>query len=185
MVDRGAEMPGGHGVGEEVVVDPDVVLVGPDHIAQMGPSLPVDVGPVLPVTGTVESHLGSLLGEEVAVIGPSHVVVDGIGDVGDDVLLDLAGADPDPLPVGGLAPVRGHLVAGAGRFPGEEGAGPPVPGRLATGAVESPIAVAEMGPGQVGLGHREIGHREDVGVPENMVAIAVPGEEAGPHSRPL
>ena len=112
-------------------------------------------------------------------------MIDGIGDVGDDVLLDLTGADPDPLPVGGLTPVRRHLVTGGGRLPGEEGAGAPVPGRLPTCAVETPIAVAEMGPGQVGLGHREIGHREDVGVPEHVMAIAIPGEEAGPHSRPL
>ena len=180
-----AEMPGGHRVGEEVVVDTDVVLVGPDHIAQVCPSLPIDLRPVLPVAGPVEGHLRPPSGEELLIIGPSQVVVDGIGDVGDDVLFDLAGADPDPLPIGGLAPVRGHLVSGAGRLPGEESAGLPVAGGLSPRPVETPIPVAEMGPSQIGLRHREIRHHEDVGVPEDVMPVAVPGEEAGPHSRPL
>ena len=102
VLHRDAEMPGSHGVGEEVVVDVDVVLVGPDHIAQVCPPSPVDLGPVLPITGPVEGHLRPLLGEELHIVGPSQVVVDGIGDVGDDVLFDLAGPDPDPLSIGGL-----------------------------------------------------------------------------------
>ena len=146
MVDRGTEMPGGHGIGEEVVVDLDVVLVGSDHLRRCArPSR--RSRPVLPVAGTVEGHLRSLLVEEGLVVGPSQVVIDRLGDVGDDVLFDLAGADPDPLSVGGLSPVRGHLVTGIGRLPGEEGALPPVLGRLPTCPGETPDSGSRDGPG--------------------------------------
>ncbi len=162
-----------------------VVLVGADDVADGVAALAVALfrlGPAAPEAGPIENHLRAVVAQEGVVARHPPVLHDGVGDVGGDVNLDVAG--PDAHQLLGVAevgnPGRRHFVARLGALPRELRAGVAVAGRLAARAGQAVVAVHEHVAGQRREDVDKIGQDEDLRVPEDVAAIAVAAERLGP-----
>ena len=119
-LERAGDVPARHPVGEGVVVDVLVVLVRPDHVADVArpsASSPARDAQNRAVSSRISAPASQ---EEVVVAGRAPVLPDRVGDVGADVVLHPAGQDVDQLAVGRDHALRRGLLAGVGRFPGVE-----------------------------------------------------------------
>jgi len=94
------------------------------------------LGAVRPKPGRVENDLGAVVAHEPIIAGHLPVLHDGVGDIGRDVDLDIAGPDAHQLfAVVIRHPGRRHLVAGGGALPGVLRSIEAVPGCLAARAL--------------------------------------------------
>ena len=115
---RPAEVPPRHHVREGVVVDEFVVLVRSDDVVDVAATV-LDANTRRPVPGRVQDQGAALASEEGAVPRPQGVLERRPGDVGDHVLLVLAGVDRHYRSVRVHVFGGGHVETTAGRLPGE------------------------------------------------------------------
>ena len=90
------QVPARHRVRERVVVDVFVVFVGPDDPVDVRRSVGVDADARRPVARRLAHEL-TAGGEHLPIAAPGLVPCHRPGDIGGDVLLLLAGQDPDEL----------------------------------------------------------------------------------------
>ena len=159
-----------------------MVLVRADHPVDVSEPVPVEPDPGGPVAGALDEQ-GASFGLEGVVAGPGQVAVGPPGDVGGDVLLVAAGADRDRT--AGRVPNerRSDVEPGAGRLPREPGALAPEAGGDAACGLEPVHPVAQHRLGRGGVRRGEEGQGVDLRVPEDVTAVAGPGEAAGADSR--
>ena len=183
-----ADVPGGHVVGEGVVVHMLLVLVGADHVVDVQPAVVALLQAAGPELAGVEDQLIAAAVHEVLVAGGLIVFPGAVGDVGGDVLLDEAGPDlggqaGDDV---GRAPDRGHLaVVDPGGLPGELGALVVVGGGLFVGAGQAEPAVLLQAAGDGGVAVDEVGQDEHLGVPEGVALVPLAGQALGADVHPV
>ena len=179
-VGAAAQVPAGHHVGEGVVVDDLVVFVRTDHAADVSPPVRLDRHPAGPVAGGVEHEVGTRAAQEPRIAGPRGVLARRPGDVGDDVLLQFAGADLDHVTALADELTRGDIATCRRRLPRKPGTGEPgFLCRLARRR-QAADAVLEHRPGGGGVDRRQRRENEHVGVPEHVSAIGRTGQAARP-----
>ena len=171
------QMPLRQAVGEGVVVDMLVELVGADDAGQLEPRpRGIPFQPARPVAGGLVEDLGAVVAQELPVTGRGNVAEDAIGHAGGDMDLLLPGPDP-VLPV--RRPFRRRLPAGIGGFPGVLRAPEAVLARVLQRARQGMVAIGEQRPRRLGLGEDEEGQQEDLGIPEDMPLVALARERLG------
>src|SRR5690242_10790317 len=109
-------VPARHHVSEGVVVDVLVVLVRPDHMADMPLAIRLRHSPGRPETSGLQQNLRAGIDEEPVVARRTPVLPDRISDVGGNVMLHPAGRDVDGLSAGPHHPSGRGSLAVAARF---------------------------------------------------------------------
>jgi len=178
---RGLNMPLCHVVGEEVVVDAIVVLVGADHVAVVVVPVLFQNGCAGPEAGAIQDHLGAVIDHECVIAGDLPVLHDAVRDVRGDVDLDVTGPDADSLSrIREVChPRRGDFLASAGALPWELGAFISVVTSLLPRARQVVPPIQQHVACQVRQHVAEERQHEDLGVPEDVVPVAEPAEGLG------
>ncbi len=167
------EVQPGHQIGEGVVVDHGGVLVGTGDGEQVEPTAVVVEPETSPHASRFNQQLGAELGEHLGVSGHVDVALQGVGDVGVEVVLRRA-----------RLVVRRCLFAGD-RAPREQRPRLvelrcPVPG-----LVQHAVAKPQQVPGDPRLGVAQERQYEDLDVPEVVAFVAVPAQALGGHAAAL
>ena len=135
-----------------------------------------------PKAAGLDEDRKAVTGEKIEIAGRLHIGEEAIGDIGGDVELLLAHPEA-MLAVHG--PCRRLLMAGVRRLPGILRARVAVRSGVGDGAVEGVVAIGEQGPRHGGLGVDVEGQKVDLGVPEDVAAIALAGQRVGADIDPL
>src|SRR6266508_3034331 len=134
-----------------------------------------------PVARVLDQKLAPGTLGKLHVIRPVKVGARRPGDVRDDVLLELAGADRNDVTCVVVRVRRRHVDAGARRLPGEPHARAAERRCGGSGGIEPAEPVLEHGARRGRVGRREKWQDENVAVPEDVSAVPRARESTGPH----
>ena len=133
---RPAKVPTHHDVGERVVVDELVILVGADDTVHMTNADFVDPDPARPVARSFDDQLTDVVSDARGISRPFEVVQRRPRHVSVDVLLSCAGEDLDDVALVVARRPGRDVIPAVGRLPRESGTGAPDGLRAGTGATE-------------------------------------------------
>src|SRR5476649_1223289 len=175
-IKRAPDVPPSHDIGEGVVVDVLMILVGSDHAADMAVTVGLRLNATGPEPARLEQDLRAGVAKERFISGGLPVLPDGVGDVGTDVLLLLSAENIDDQTVRADRVFGRDFRTVTGRLPGIECAAPTQAGGLGARRIESMKAVHEQRPGRLGPSQRIEWNQEDFRVPKHVATIVVSGE---------
>jgi hypothetical protein len=148
-----------------------VVLVGADHSVDVPVAVAVDPDARGPVASRLDDELTAWAGCERVVTRPVQVARCGPCDVGDDVLFELPGADPDEPARTVARGGRRDVDALGGRLPRKAGTPPAEPARLLDCGRQAAHPVLEHRASGSWMCGREEREDEDVAVPEDVAPV--------------
>jgi len=177
---RGDQVPLGHHIGVGVVIHIQMELIRPDHAVYfIFPGFFVKHGPGLPEPRRFKDNLVAEFPHEFFIPGNYVIFVDGVTDVGSDMVFHLMGEDLDDAAVDILCPLRRFFIAGVGRFPGE-----PCPfitfirGEV-PGVMQPPASIQKDILCHFGKVKEVERHKEYFRIPEDVAAVSLSGEGPG------
>ncbi len=165
-----------HPVGIGVVVDPFVIFIRADHVADVIAAVGFQRRPAGPEARRLQQDLGARRAQKRGIAGRLPVVPDGVGDVGADVLLVGAAADRDDPSIRHGHIRRRYLLAGVCRFPGVERAAIAQPRGLGARGRQGMEAVHQQRTRRCGPGECVERQQEDLGIPEDMAEVGLAGQ---------
>ena len=172
------DVPPRHHVGEGVVVHVLVVFVGTDDVPDVPLAVRLGHRARGPEPGSIEQDFRAGVEQERDVRGGAPVLPHGVGNVGTDVLLQLAAEHVHQLAVRPDHALGRRLHSGVGGFPGVERTPAADMRRLGTRAGQRVEAVHQQRPRRLrpdsGVERQQIG----LGVPEDMAEIGISGQAA-------
>lgn len=170
---RVAQVQAGHEVGEGVVVDDRRVLVGPGDPVDVEPPVLAVEAQVLPHPGRLDQDLRTGLQQEAIVAPHVDIPLDGVGDVGVEVVLGRARL------------VVGRRLLAVDRAPRERRSPLAEVGRPLPGLGQHAVAEPQQVPGRPGLGVGQEGQDVGLGVPEVVPVVGPAGQPLGRDAGPL
>ena len=99
-IGRTLQVKGRHCVCVCIIIDQFVILVGTDHLPDMGPAVVLDLRPARPEARRLYEDLGTCFQHEGVVASRSPVLPNGVRNVGADVMLSFSRADCNDPAIG-------------------------------------------------------------------------------------